>query len=261
MSNLITLKLENQKVTIEGGELVGYIVSGHEFMHQKGNPGWRSVDTEMFPIIGPTNKADFKVKTPKGDAIQDQHGLLREMSYVLFENSESKAVFVKKYQANKEVVNSKYPTKSTAEKLSWPYDFEFKKTFELKDNELVITITISGEEGMPFMLGYHPAFILHTKSPIISIGNKNISIDEVMAVGSRALHVPNVSKISLKDKQELQITTEGFEHFMLWTEVPNMVCIEPITFYPYAVKQKDLAEGFMHLRNKPSHFKVLLKPM
>ena len=92
MSNLITLKLENQKVTIEGGELVGYIVSGHEFMHQKGNPGWRSVDTEMFPIIGPTNKADFKVKTPKGDAIQDQHGLLREMSYVLFENSESKEI-------------------------------------------------------------------------------------------------------------------------------------------------------------------------
>ena len=261
MSNITTLKVGNQTVTIEGGELIGYTVSGHEFMHQKGNPGWRSVDTEMFPIIGPTNEAEFKVKTAKGHAIQDQHGLLREMSYGLLESTESKAVFVKKYQAYTEVLNSKYPAKSNEKKLSWPYDFEFNKTFELQDNELVITFTISGDEGMPFMLGYHPAFMLRTKKPIISVGKKDISINEVLAVGSRALYVPDVNMIRLKDEQELQIITEGFKHFMLWTEVSNMVCIEPISFYPYTVKQKNLADGFMCLTNKPSNFKVVLKPM
>mgnify|MGYP003631423093 FL=1 len=261
MSNITTLKVGNQTVTIEGGELVGYQVSGHEFMHQKGNPGWRSVDTEMFPIIGPTNEAGFKVSTPKGVAIQDQHGLLREMTYTITQCTESKAVFIKKYQANKEVINSKYPAKSSTEKLSWPYDFEFNKTFELKDHELVITFTIAGDQGMPFMLGYHPAFMLHSKNPIISVGDKEISIDEVMAVGSRALQVPNTNVISLSDEKKLQISTEGFKHFMLWTEVPNMVCIEPITFYPYEVKQENLADGFMHLTNKPSDFKVVLKPM
>lgn len=261
MSNITTLKVGNQTVTIEGGELVGYQVSGHEFMHQKGNPGWRSVDTEMFPIIGPTNEAGFKVSTPKGVAIQDQHGLLREMTYTITQSTESKAVFIKKYQANKEVINSKYPTKSSTEKLSWPYDFEFNKTFELKDDELVITFTIAGDQGMPFMLGYHPAFMLHSKNPIISVGDKDISIDEVMAVGSKALQVPNTNVISLSDEKKLQISTEGFKHFMLWTEVPNMVCIEPITFYPYEVKQENLADGFMHLTNKPSDFKVVLKPM
>ena len=261
MSNITTLKVGNQTVTIEGGELVGYQVSGHEFMHQKGNPGWRSVDTEMFPIIGPTNEAGFKVSTPKGVAIQDQHGLLREMTYTITQSTESKAVFIKKYQANKEVINSKYPTKSSTEKLSWPYDFEFNKTFELKDDELVITFTIAGDQGMPFMLGYHPAFMLHSKNPIISVGDKDISIDEVMALGSRALQVPNTNIISLSDEKKLQISTEGFKHFMLWTEVPNMVCIEPITFYPYEVKQENLADGFMHLTNKPSDFKVVLKPM
>tara|TARA_R110001606_G_scaffold194457_4_gene342212 strand:- start:1818 stop:2603 length:786 start_codon:yes stop_codon:yes gene_type:complete len=261
MSNITTLKVGNQTVTIEGGELVGYQVSGHEFMHQKGNPGWRSVDTEMFPIIGPTNEAGFKVSTPKGVAIQDQHGLLREMTYTITQSTESKAVFIKKYQANKEVINSKYPAKSSTEKLSWPYDFEFNKTFELKDDELVITFTIAGDQGMPFMLGYHPAFMLHSKNPIISVGDKDISIDEVMAVGSRALQVPNTNVISLSDEKKLQISTEGFKHFMLWTEVPNMVCIEPITFYPYEVKQENLADGFMHLTNKPSDFKVVLKPM
>ena len=261
MSNITTLKVGNQTVTIEGGELVGYQVSGHEFMHQKGNPGWRSVDTEMFPIIGPTNEAGFKVSTPKGVAIQDQHGLLREITYTITQSTESKAVFTKKYNANTEILNSKYPAKSSTEKLSWPYDFEFIKTFELKDHELVITFTIAGDQGMPFMLGYHPAFMLHSKNPIISVGDKDISIDEVMAVGSRALQVPNTNIISLSDEKKLQISTEGFKHFMLWTEVPNMVCIEPITFYPYEVKQENLADGFIHLTNKPSDFKVVLKPM
>jgi len=50
----------------------------------------------MFTLIGPTNEANFKVKTPKGLAIQDQHGLLREMDYVLKDSTDSKAVFSKK---------------------------------------------------------------------------------------------------------------------------------------------------------------------
>ena len=73
---MVQLKNNNSIVKIDAGELVGYQVNGHEFIHQKGSPGWGSADTEMFPIIGPVNEADFRVKTPKGDAIQDQHGLL-----------------------------------------------------------------------------------------------------------------------------------------------------------------------------------------
>tara|TARA_R110002051_G_scaffold64139_2_gene116758 strand:+ start:2523 stop:3308 length:786 start_codon:yes stop_codon:yes gene_type:complete len=261
MSNITTLKVGNQQVTIEAGELVGYQVSGYEYMHQKGNPGWRSVDTEMFPIIGPTNEANFKVSTPKGNATQDQHGLLREMKYSLSESSDNKAVFVKTYKANTVVLNSKYPAKSTEEKLSWPYNFNFVKTFELKDNALVVAFSISGDKGMPFMLGYHPAFMLHTKNAVIVTENKDITIKEVMAVGSRALYVPKTNVITLNDEKKLQISTIGFNHFMLWTEVTNMVCIEPITFYPYAVEQRNLAEGFLTLDNKNVEFKVELKPM
>jgi galactose mutarotase-like enzyme len=261
MSNSTELTHGNQTVTIDAGELVSYQVAGYEFMHQKGNPGWRSVDTEMFPIIGPTNEANFKVKTPRGNAIQDQHGLLREMSYSLSDKTANKAVFTKRYTANKEVLNSKYPNKSTEEKLSWPYDFEFEKSFELNQGGLIIMFTISGKEGMPFMLGYHPAFMLRSENSSISAGDIEISIPEIMAVGSRALQVPETKSIVLKDERSLHIETEGFNHFMLWTEVPNMVCIEPITFYPYAVAQQNLAEGFMYLEKMPMTFQVTLKPM
>jgi len=50
--------------------------------------------------------------------------------------------------------------------------------------------------------------------------------------------------ITLHDKRSVKLKSSGFNHFMCWTEVPNMVCIEPITFYPYAVKQEELHQGF-----------------
>lgn len=255
------LTLPKQQVRIEKGELVGYQFDGHELIHQKGSPGWRNSDTEMFPIIGPTNEADFKVKIPKGMAVQDQHGLLRELKYELLESTETKAVFEKRYQANTKVKNSKFPEKSTAEHLSWPYDFTFTKSFHLSDKGLGITFQIEGEKGMPYMLGYHPAFNLTSKQPKIITPETEISIPGIIAVGSRALEVPNTSTIKLKDTLELTIKTEGFSHFMLWTEVPNMVCIEPITFYPYSVEQYDLHKGFLYLEGgRTKRFKVLIFP-
>ena len=101
---MIELKLNNQTVQIDAGELISYKVAEHEYIHQKGKPGWRNADTEMFPIIGPTSEAGFQVETPRDIAIQDQHGLLREMSYELVESSEIFAVFTKKYVEN--IINS-----------------------------------------------------------------------------------------------------------------------------------------------------------
>lgn len=256
---MVTLSVNNTTVKIDAGELVGYEVNGHQFIHQKGSPGWGSADTEMFPIIGPVNEAGFRVKTPKGEAVQDQHGLLRQMDYQLEHQTETSAVFVKEYQSGTEVYNSKFPEKSTEEKLTWPYDFRFEKSFLLTDNSLEIHFKVSGEEAMPFMLGYHPAFKLHSKSPVILAKGKEIFLDEVLAVGSRALQVDDCTSITLRDEKEITIETEGFGNFMCWTEVRNMVCIEPITFYPYAVEQSNLHQGFQGLKDT-AQFKVVLRP-
>ncbi|MFK8058369.1 MAG: aldose 1-epimerase [Saprospiraceae bacterium] len=256
--SMIHLQLGNQSVAIDAGELVGYLVQGYEVIHQKGAPGWRNSDTEMFPLIGPTVEADFKVQTPRGPATQDQHGLLRELGYVCLEQSATRAVFEKKYVANTPVRNSKFPAKSSAEFLEWPYDFRFRKTYELDDKGLTVSFGVSstlepvlgasgqdGEKGMPFMLGYHPAFELKMPAPIIEIGNgDHLTLEQILAVGSRALEVLDCTEISLHDERTVNLKTTGFRHFMCWTEVPNMVCIEPITFYPYAVAQDQLHEGF-----------------
>lgn len=264
---MTTLKSKDLNVQINAGELVSLIKNKHEFIHQKGSLGWSHSDTEMFPVIGPTDDAQFKVKTPKKDAILDQHGLLRELEYKLVEADDAHALFKKEYKADTQVKNSKYnsneklPSDSVKhpEYLYWPYDFTFKKSFTLTDNSLEIVFDIEGEKGMPFMLGYHPAFNLVTDKPVIKTEHCTVSLDEVMAVGSRALSVLDSSTITLQDKYELTLKTKGFKHFMLWTEVKNMICIEPITFYPYAVNQKNLDSGFLKLDNQKNQFSVKME--
>ncbi len=252
------LHLDSLAVKIDSGSLISLKDGDHEYIHQVGSPGWGKSDDEMFPVIGPTDEAQFKVQTTEGEAVQDQHGLLRELEYECIETTTTSAVFQKKYSANTQVKNSKHPKKSSEEWLSWPYDFLFQKHFSLTENTLEIEFIITGPEGMPFMLGYHPAFKLHTKDAVVISDQKEIPLADIMAVGSRAYEVADCTEITLKDTKNLQINTEGFGHFMLWTEVTNMLCIEPITFYPYAVKQQNLNTGFRQLIHEPSRFKVKL---
>ena len=257
---MVNLSSGKAKAIIEEGELVSYQLSDFEYIHQKGSTGWRNSDTEMFPVIGPTADAGYRVHVPRGNAIQDQHGLLRELDYEQLSSTETTAQYVKSYKAGTVINNSKFPDKSTAQLLIWPFNFKFYKSFKLTENNLEISFRISGEKDMPFMLGYHPAFKLYTDNPIVIADDQTITLDSVMAAGSRALEVADCQSIILKDQKNLSIKTEGFSHFMLWTEVPNMICIEPITFYPYGIDQMQLHDGFDYLTDEDRNFKVILIP-
>ena len=244
--SLATLRHADHTVRIDDGELVSYRVGDAEFVHQKGSPGWRSADAEMFPIVGPTAAADFTVATARGSATQDQHGLLRELGYRLTESDGERAVYEKVYTAGTPVPNSKYPAKSTAEHLAWPYDFRFRKTLRLGADGLDVTFELEAEPGMPFMLGYHPAFRLESAAPRIVGEGVDVPLADVLAVGDRALHLPGQRALEIVDgDRRTSITARGFgAGFMCWAPVATMVCVEPVTFYPYDVSQDRLAEGF-----------------
>lgn len=256
------IQLDNHRATvgIQDGELISYVVQGHEFIHQKGSPGWGSSDTEMFPVIGPLEGAGYRVMTPKGPAIEDQHGHLRQMPYTLEYQGETSARFIKRYTRGTRVVNAKYPGKSAEPYMDWPYSFEFEKSFALMEDRLEIGFRVTGDQGMPFMLGYHPAFKLYGGAPLVLAQGRKITLEEVLAVGSRALQLADCTVLTLRDQQwEITLETEGFGHFMCWTEVDNMVCLEPISFYPYAVEQGELHQGFQFLDGE-SLCKVVLIP-
>ena len=229
------------KVKINKGELVSYRKKGVEYIHQKENKGWNNSDTEMFPVIGPTLKNNFVVSTPKGKAVLDQHGLLREFEYVLNINDRKSAVFSKIYKKNTLLKNRKFPNKSSKEHVFWPYDFSFKKKFTLTNDSLEVIFEVSSEKNMPYMLGYHPAFELSGLSnETLSTKNKNITLTNIFKSGSDALPILDTNEILLQHstKNNLKITTKGFEHFMLWTEENTMLCIEPITHFPELSTQK-----------------------
>jgi galactose mutarotase-like enzyme len=76
-------------------------------------------------------------------------------------------------------------------------------------------------------------------------------LQDVLDKGGDAFYVKDKSEVLLvkNNHSKLKISTKGFGHFMLWTEVNNMVCIEPITHYPllntqkYSVKNMKIANG------------------
>jgi galactose mutarotase-like enzyme len=261
MNSKILLKNKNCKVVIEKGELISFQQDATEYVHQKGSPGWRNSDIEMFPVIGPVSKNNFRVHTEKGDAIQDQHGLLRELVYTLESSDDKTAKFIKKYKKNTPVVNSKFPIKSTEEKIFWPFDFTFEKQFTLEGSILKIQFILTSEKGMPFMLGYHPAFLLsNTGKETLAYSNQKITLEEVHKAGDNAFPVLNTNKIILEniDRNPLEVAITGFDNFMLWTPIDNMICIEPITQYTSYTDEK-FSEKNMRLSEGKNLFSVAIK--
>jgi len=259
---VITSPDKESTVVVDQGELVSYSKYGEELIHQKGDRGWSNADTEMFPIIGPTKTNNFRVVTQRGEAIQDQHGLLRELTYELIDHSQDKLICQKIYKKNTKVKNSKFPEKSSEQWLSWPYDFEFKKIFMLDDDKLTVEFEVSGEKGMPFMLGYHPAFRLSGQNNEKLVTNdQEIKLQDVLDVGAIAYKVLDSAQIELIKKHgyHLRLNTEGFNNFMLWTEVEGMICIEPITAYPYTGLKK-LDKSLFKNCDGQAIFKVIIEP-
>ncbi|WP_299054658.1 aldose 1-epimerase [uncultured Polaribacter sp.] len=261
MTKIISLKDKKSSVQIEKGELISFIVDGTEYMHQKGSKGWRKTDDEMFPVIGPLSKNNFQLTTKQGTAILDQHGLLREMEYVLLSSDKNTAIFSKTYAKNTPLQNAKFPEKSSEEFVFWPYDFSFEKHFTLKDRILTINFKITSAVGMPFMLGYHPAFLLSNtgKETLVANGEK-ITLAAIYKAGHNAFPVLNTSNIRLEniDRNALEISTTNFNNFMLWTTVDNMLCIEPISQYTSYTDQK-FSEDNMSISSGTETFSFEIK--
>ncbi|MBD3303754.1 aldose 1-epimerase [Candidatus Woesearchaeota archaeon] len=252
----------DSKAIVSDGELVNYIKVEEELIHQKGEPGWRNSDTEMFPVIGPTKQNDFRVSTPRGECIQDQHGLLRELAYVLVNADANHTAFQKKYSAGTPIKNSRYPEKSSEPEVFWPFDFEFRKEYELADDFLKILFHLESEKGMPFMFGYHPAFKLsgsRTES-LQTRDGEQVSLDSVIEKGGKAHPLFNTEEIKLVKPvgYSVVVATHGFGNIMLWTEVPEMVCIEPITHYPSLDPR---SEQNLRISQGREDFSVLIKPV
>ena len=94
---------------------------------------------------------------------------------------------------------------------------------------------------------------------MLSTSNEKITLQNVFDAGSNALPILNTKNLILhhSDKEDIKITTQGFSHFMLWTEVSNMICIEPITHFP-ELKTQNYSEKNMNLNSSKDCYSVKL---
>ena len=264
MNNYTTLRSRdgNSSLKINKGELLSYVFDGEELIHQKGSLGWENSDIEMFPVIGPTKVNNYIINTKEGACFQDQHGFLRELEYDPVDQNKNSVIFQKTYTANATIKNSRHPLKSEIKGLHWPYSFTFQKTFTLSNEKLKISFSLTSDKGMPFMLGYHPAFKLSgDNSEFCMVKDLKINIQEVIDKGGPSYPFFDIHKISLMKKSgySLQIRQEGFHNMMLWTEVSNMICIEPITQYP-DLETQNYSEANLRISNGEELFSMDITP-
>lgn len=255
------IRLEHKRLAVEvkAGELAGLCYDGREYMHPAEAPGWGHSDTEMFPIIGPTAQSAYRVQVPRGNAMLDQHGLFRELPYELVSSSGSEVVLEKSYKAGTPVPNSKFPDRSQLRMQVWPYPFQIVKTFSLLPDGVRISFELRGERDTPYMFGYHPAFRITSQAAKVHCGQREIGLEEVLSVGDRAFELPDCESLVLQDAGRLQLESRGFGHFMLWSPDPGMLCMEPITFYPYHAGPGRLHEGFRFLGDSAVTFSLSIR--
>lgn len=263
METIVRLSKKDTDVAIADGSLRSYLVKKQQWIHQPSEPGWNKSDDEMFPIIGPAPKANYEVTTAEGSAKLDQHGILRALEWVLIGQNETAALYEKKYQANTKVNNPKFPEKSELPFLYWPYDFIVRKRFVLEEQGLLIQFSIEAAQNMPLQMGYHPAFKLESKNVTLVCSDQSFGFDQIFKSGGKAFPLKNCHELTLIDgkKRKLLIKSEGFGHFMCWTEVSNMLCIEPITHYPLDFDFNHFASEAFHINEKGiANFSLWLFP-
>ncbi|MEE1012182.1 MAG: aldose 1-epimerase family protein, partial [Acutalibacteraceae bacterium] len=143
-------KIENDFLTCEiddmGAQLHSLILkeNGKEYIWQ-GNPDiWYGQAPVLFPVIGQLINDKFRYNGV--EYTMPKHGLARKLLFNVKECAGAKAVF--SLESNEDTLKS------------YPFDFEYLVSFELKDKALINTMIVinktSGE--MYFSVGAHPAF-------------------------------------------------------------------------------------------------------
>lgn len=203
---------------------------------------WYGQSPILFPIIG--RLLDDKYMLDGKEYTMPKHGIVRKKPFELVENNGDSLVFVQKYDD---------------ESLKmYPYKFELKVKFEIKENGLKVTHTVTNldDKEMYYSFGAHPAFNCEigdrlefnndTELYTEKIDHESILIDGIFPVftdenkleltkslfdeDALILSDYNSTEIALKSDNHNRVVNFKFDSPILgiWAK-PNApyVCIEP----------------------------------
>lgn len=142
------IKISNSTLTCEistlGAELKSVKKGGKEFIWQGDKKYWTGSAPILFPICG--GVMDDKYTYQGKEYTLYKHGFARNSEFEVAEASAEKAVFLLK--------------SSDATRAQYPFDFEFKVTFSLCGNKLVVDYETKNltDGEMLYAVGAHEAY-------------------------------------------------------------------------------------------------------
>lgn len=236
------------------GELVCAKQGEREYLHGGGKKeadkteedlrGWQHSEIVMFPVVGSVE--GFKLTIDGKTYNHDQHGISRYLPFNTVHLSQRCNIFGQNFYEDS-MPNPKTRTgKPNPETLDWPYPFSITKSFGLiggssaEESTILdtnLTVRNIGEQTMPYMLGWHPAFKTFNGKGVF---HRNFSVtptatlDEVIEASKEGAYImENTRRILYQDgRNSITMETNDFSHMMLWSPGKEMVCIEPITHLP-----------------------------
>ncbi len=248
-NSFLTVKIKEQ-----AAELSSIVATKNnaEYLWRGDAKFWGGQAPVLFPFVGRLKNDTFIANNKEYS--QKQHGFFRKSNTVeILEKTDNKVTF--SIKSSEEI------------KKVYPYDFEFRTSYELIENNIKVTHEVfnQGTEDLYFSLGEHPAFNCSLVNPDESYENCSLEFEyaetdatwnlnsdgllnntttEVLnetqtldlhkdSFSNDALIFKNLKskKISLINKKEGKLITVSFKDFPflgIWSK-PNApyVCLEP----------------------------------
>ena len=254
--------IENDKIKVsaaeKGAELQSIVLkkNGKEYLWQGTAPYWDGRAYNLFPVCG--RLTDGKYTCNGKEFKMDSHGFVR------------KTVIKGEVISENEMLFTLVPDEQI--KAQYPFDFEYKVRYTLKDNTVTTeyTVTNNGSEPMYFSLGGHPGFnvpLCENESfddyylefdtvtdikrlvftPLFDTGKteacpltdgKIIEMYHKMFDNDGLFYTDMSGAITLKSKKSdvfVRVEYPGFENLGLWHTTGSeapFICIEPWSSVP-----------------------------
>lgn len=236
--NSLNNKILNLQLTNKGGEMASLTYNGMDILYKGDGPYWSGKNPTLFPFISSPNAKQY---TYDGNTYPCRnHGLIR---YATLDTivDDGKQVTMR-LLSNEETLKE------------YPFNFEYKITYELDDNKVLINYEIAnkGNKTMPFTFGLHPGFIVRDFSKMELIFNEDETAtlfnqkdrsESICKLGTYTNFLEDLAKLdtvifkNLKSKfvtlkmpeYSINVDMSKFKYLALWTADPksNYICIEP----------------------------------
>jgi galactose mutarotase-like enzyme len=249
-------QIENNKLVIKikskGAELFSIYnkQTQLEYMWGADPKFWAKSSPVLFPIVGALKDNTYIYKNKRYSL--PRHGFARDEEFKAENQQKDSITFLL--------------TSSASSKEKYPFDFELRISYRLKDHSLYTHYEVknSGNEEMYFSLGAHPAFnaplaegmkyddyyiefdqnetigrwpitkdglISGSSTPLLNNSNRVDLTRELFANDALVFKQTKSSVVSLKtdkDQHGLKFSFPGFPFLGLWTSPgADFVCIEP----------------------------------